>query len=136
MSSIEARLDKLEVQHKNLDSDVHSLAKVCAEIKNISLTNQSDVTGLKLDVADVINDIADVKNDVESVKDHVIALTAATHAGFMRTDKRFDEMDTRFTERMDQMDNKFTERMDQMDNKFSERFEQLELLIRQLHPTS
>ncbi|KEQ19230.1 hypothetical protein [Endozoicomonas numazuensis] len=67
MPSIEARLDKLEIQHKNLDADMHSLVKVCAEVKNIALTNQSDITGLKLDVSDVINDIADVKNDVNSL---------------------------------------------------------------------
>ena len=73
--SVEARLDKLEVQHKQIDAEIHGLARVCADIKNIALTNQYDISGLKASVA---------------------ALAEATHAGFKRTDEKIEHLETRF----------------------------------------
>ncbi|MCW7555675.1 hypothetical protein NX722_24215 [Endozoicomonas gorgoniicola] len=75
--SVEARLEKLETQHKQLDANQHSLAKVCADIKTIALTNQHDIAGLKVDVAGVKSDLA--------------ALTQATLAGFKRNDEQHEE---------------------------------------------
>ena len=128
MSSVEERLDKLEQQHKNLDADLHSLAKVCADIKNIALTNQHDIAGLKVNLS---------------------ALAEATHAGFKRVDEqhnefvqetreRFDNVDKRFEsvdQRFDNVDKRF-ESVDQRFDNMDKRFDQLELLIRQLHPSS
>ncbi|MGI9278214.1 MAG: hypothetical protein ACR2PX_01080 [Endozoicomonas sp.] len=131
--SVESRLDKLEEQHRQLDANQHGLAKVCADIKNIALTNQHDIAGLKIDVSSVKSDLA--------------ALVQATMAGFKRCDeqhketnaridqleKRFDQTDMENRTRFDQVDKQF----EQVDNRFDQvdkRFDQLELLIRQLIP--
>ena len=45
--SLEARVDKLEEHHKQMDANLHSLVKVIAEIKNISMANQYNIAGLK-----------------------------------------------------------------------------------------
>ncbi len=149
--SEEARLKKLEAQHKALDANQHSLAKVCADIKTIALTNQHDIAGIKACIT---------------------ALAEATHAGFERADKqhnefvketreRFDQLDgrvDRLEDRMDKLDSrmdrlegrmdkldscmdrlegrmdKVESRLDKIDNrldKIDTRFDQLELLIRQ-----
>ncbi|WP_422136113.1 hypothetical protein [Endozoicomonas sp. ALD040] len=140
--SLEVRLEKLETQHRNLDADVHSLARVCADIKNIALTNQHDIAGLKLDVSGV-------KTDLAGVKACIAALTEATHAGFKRADEqhnefvretrqRFDEHDKRFDEhdkRFDEHDKRFDE-VDRRFDKVDERFDRLELLIRQRIPNT
>ncbi|WP_422135894.1 hypothetical protein [Endozoicomonas sp. ALD040] len=138
--SVESRLEKLEEQHRQLDANQHGLAKVCADTKNIALTNQHDIAGLKIEVSSVRSDLA--------------ALIQATMAGFKRSDEqhretqaridrleletrtRFEQVDNRFEEmdnRFEQMDNRF----EQMDNRFEQmdkRFDQLELLFRQMIP--
>ena len=84
--SVEARLDKLEEQHRVLDANLHSLAKVCAEVKNIALTNQHDIAGLKVD-------LAGLKVNVAGLEQCIAALAEATHAGFRRTDEKIDAVD-------------------------------------------
>ncbi|WP_422472969.1 hypothetical protein [Endozoicomonas sp. ALB032] len=145
--SVESRLEKLEEQHRQLDANQHGLAKVCADTKNIALTNQHDIAGLKIEVSSVRSDLA--------------ALIQATMAGFKRSDEqhretqaridrleletrtRFEQVDNRFEEmdnRFEQMDNRFEQmdnRFEQMDNRFEQmdkRFDQLELLFRQMIP--
>ncbi|MGI9275857.1 MAG: hypothetical protein ACR2PT_13580 [Endozoicomonas sp.] len=66
--SVEARLENLETQHKQLDANQHSLARVCADIKNIALTNQHDIAGLKVDVAEVKAGLEGVKTELDGVK--------------------------------------------------------------------
>lgn len=103
--------------------------------KNIALTNQHDITGLKLDVSGV-------KTDLAAVKACIAALTEATHVGFKRADEqhntfvketrqRFDEHDKRF----DQVDQRF-DKVDERFDKVDERFDRLELLIRQRIPNT
>ncbi|WP_422139278.1 hypothetical protein [Endozoicomonas sp. ALC020] len=145
--SVESRLEKLEEQHRQLDANQHGLAKVCADTKNIALTNQHDIAGLKIEVSSVRSDLA--------------ALIQATMAGFKRSDEqhretqaridrleletrtRFEQVDNRFEQvdnRFEQMDNRFEQmdnRFEQMDNRFEQmdkRFDQLELLFRQMIP--
>ena len=69
--SVEARLEKLETQHKQLDANQHSLARTCADIKNIALTNQHDIAGLKTSIT---------------------VLAEATYAGFKRVDEQHNEL--------------------------------------------
>ena len=108
--SVEVRLDRLEAQHRSLDTEVHGLARVCADIKNIALTNQ--------------HDIAAVKSDVAGLSACVKALADATYAGFKRTDEKIEQLETRF----DKLETRF--------DKLETRFDQLELLIRQSLPSN
>ena len=119
--SVEVRLGKLEAQHKNLDANQHSLARVCADIKNIALTNQHDIAGVKTDVACMKTDIVCMKTDIAGLKGCIAALTEATHAGFKRTDERHDEL---------------VKEVREFKQETRERFDQLELLIRQLLPNA
>ena len=114
MRSVEARLDKLEAQHHNLDKEVHGLARVCADIKNIALTNQHDIAGLT----------ACVK-----------ALAEATHAGFKRADEQHLEFVKETRERFEHVDERF-EHVDKRFEHVDKRFDQLELLIRQRLPAN
>lgn len=45
---------------------------------------------------------------------------------FKEIDKRFDEMDSKFTKRFDEMDSKFTKRFDEMDDKFTKRTDEMD----------
>ena len=105
--SLEARVKKLEEHHKQMDANLHSLVKVTAEIKNIALTNQHDIAGLKSAVA---------------------ALAEATHSGFKKADEQHNEFVKETRERFDQFETRF--------DKLETRFDQLELLIRQLIPNN
>ena len=80
--SLEARVEKLEEHHKQMDASLHGLARVCADIKNIALANQ--------------HDIAAVKSDVGGLSACVKALADATHAGFKRTDEKIEQLEVRF----------------------------------------
>ncbi|MCW7554850.1 hypothetical protein NX722_19960 [Endozoicomonas gorgoniicola] len=125
MRSVEARLDKLEAQHRNLDKEVHGLARVCADIKNIALTNQHDIASLTTCVK---------------------SLAEATHAGFKRADEQHLEFVKETRERFDRVEKQHSEfvketreRFDRVDERFErvdERFDQLELLIRQRLPAN
>ena len=108
MRSVEARLDKLEAQHRNLDAEVHGLARVCADIKNIALTNQHDIAGLT----------ACVK-----------ALAEATHAGFKRADEQHSEFVKETRERFDRIEQQHSEFVKETRERFDrvdERFERIE----------
>ena len=130
--SIESRLDNLEEKYRNHDADLHSLARVCADIKNIALTNQHDIAGVKVDVAGLKTDIAGIKKDSAETKACIAALAEATYAGFKRTDEKIDQLEQKLDTRTDQID----ERIDKLEAKFDTRFDQLDLLIRQLHPSN
>ncbi len=151
--NIETRIGVLEESHKNLDADVHSLARVIADIKNIVLTNQHDIAGLKIDVAGVKKDISSVKSDVTYVKSDVTyvksdvtglkscvaALAEATCAGFQRADEQLNDFKQETRERFNVYDKQFDsidKRFDSVDQRFDsvdKRFDQLELLVRQLY---
>lgn len=133
--SLEARIEKLEEQHRQADANMHSLAKVCADIKNIALTNQHDIAELKTDVAKLKADVAELKADVAGLKTDVTGLTAcvqalaeATHAGFIRTDEQHNALVKEFHEFKQETREKF--------DKLETRFDQLELLIRQSRPSN
>ncbi|MGI9273964.1 MAG: hypothetical protein ACR2PT_03775 [Endozoicomonas sp.] len=119
--SLEARVDILESKVRNQDDDMHSLAKVVAEIKNITLANQHDIAGLKASIA---------------------ALAEATLAGFKRVDARFKEVDARFEQvdaKIDRVHKDMAEFKQENRERFEQvdaRFDQLELLIRQRFPSS
>ena len=81
--SLEARVEKLEEQHKQMDANLNSLVKVTAEIKNICMANQHDIVNLKSSVA---------------------ALAEATHAGFKRVDEQHNEFVKETRERFDQLE--------------------------------
>lgn len=124
--SLESRVDKLETQVKILDENQHSLAKACADIKTIALTNQHDIAGLKVDVAGVKSDIA--------------ALTEAMFAGFRKADEQHNALvkevrdnQKENRERFELMETRF-DRMEKRFDRQEERFDQLELLIRQSLP--
>ena len=136
---LETRVEKLEEHHKQMDTCTHGLARTCADIKNIALTNQ--------------HDIATVKSDISNLSTNLKALTDATHAGFRRADEQhnefvketrehFDQLETRldqFGVRFDQFETRFDQfgtrfdqfgtRFDQLETRFDQfgtRFDQLE----------
>ena len=81
--SLEARVEKLEEHHKQMDANLHSLVKVTAEIKNISMANQHDIAGLKSAIG---------------------ALAEATHVGFRKSDEQHNEFVKETRERFDQLE--------------------------------
>ena len=137
--SVETRLDNLESQHKQIDANQHSLAKICADIKNIALTNQHDIASLKVDVAGIKTDIGGLKTDIHGVKACIAALAEATHAGFRRTDEQHNELVQEVREFKQETRERF-DRLEQETREFKqetrERFDQLELLIRQSLPSN
>ncbi|MGI9282881.1 MAG: hypothetical protein ACR2PX_25065 [Endozoicomonas sp.] len=80
---LEARVEKLEEQHKQMDENLHSLVKVTAEIKNICMSNQ---------------------HDIATVRASISALADATHAGFKRADEQHNEFVKESRERFDQLE--------------------------------
>ena len=146
---LEARVELLEIKHSHLDESVHSLAKVVADIKGTMLE--------RFDQQD---------REMAGLKVCITALAEATHAGFKRSDEeqaklqkhleqhdqRFDQIDKRLEQhdqrfdqidrRLEQHDQRFDQiekRLEQHDKRFDQidkRFDQIELLIRQLLPTS
>lgn len=130
--SVEARLDRLEVQHKSIDAEIHGLARVCADTKNIALTNQHDIAGLKMDVVGVKSDLAALaqatlsgfkRNDEQHEETHqkIAALTDAMLAAFIKADKQRNDFVKEVRERFERQE---------------KRFDQLELLIRQSLPSN
>ncbi|WP_422139549.1 hypothetical protein [Endozoicomonas sp. ALC020] len=117
--SLEARVERLEEQHRQMDANMHSLVKVCADTQSITMTNQHDIADLKLDIAGVKSEVIRVKSDLS-------ALTQATLAGFKRVDERFEEHDRRFDKidkRLDEHDRRFDEhdkRFDRIDKRLDE----------------
>ena len=81
--SLEARVEKLEEHHGQMDANLHSLVKVTAEIKNFSMANQHDIAGVKSAIA---------------------ALAEATHAGFKKADEQHNEFVKETRERFDQLE--------------------------------
>ncbi len=161
--SLESRVVSLEEHHKQMDANLHSLAKVCADIKNIALTNQHDIAGLKTSVAalaeathagfrladeqhkDFVREVRERFDQHDKRFDQHDKRFDQHDKRFDQHDKRFDQHDKRFDQhdkRFDQLDKRFEQhdkRFDQHDKRFDQldkRFDQLELLIRQLLPNA
>ncbi|MGI9277656.1 MAG: hypothetical protein ACR2PT_22755 [Endozoicomonas sp.] len=75
--SLEARVEMLESKHAALDADVHSLARVVADIKNLVLEHQKE-NRERFDLQD---------HEIAGLKTCVSALAEATLAGFKRVDE-------------------------------------------------
>ena len=117
--SLEARVETLEKHHKQMDACLHGLARVCADIKNISLTNQ--------------HDIAELKADVSGLTACVKTLAEATHAGFRRTDEQHGDLVKHHSDLVKHHSDLVKE-VREFKQETRERFDQLELLIRQSLP--
>lgn len=86
MSNDEKVVSILKQQHRTLDDAVHALAKETANIKDIALRNQEDITVIKAQI---------------TVMKHEM------NERFNKVDERFDKVDERFSkvnERFDQLE--------------------------------
>ena len=87
--SLEQRVERLDSQFDSLDSAVRNLIKITGETHQIIQENQRE-NRIRFDQQD--RKIEHLSEKVEATRRDLSALTAATYAGFKRSDEQYSEM--------------------------------------------